>query len=184
MKTYFLYHLTHIKNLESILEYGLLSRNSAISEFIFFENIADPEVLNRGQHLFDYVRLYFNPKNPMLYRRKDIQDEILILCIDGKVLLEKDSKFSDGNASSASTKIYSELEDLKKLDWKVINAKFWTEHLDGKRKACAEALIHSKIPVIFIKKIICNNINTQNNVIEIINNKIKIVVEANKGYYF
>ncbi len=152
-----------------------------------------PKVVIRGENkfvfqknIYDCVRLYFNPKNPMLYRRKEIQNRILILCIDRKILLEKDVIISDGNASSTSTNFYEGIQNqnLKRLDWKAINAKFWNDYPDGKRKACAEVLINSKIPVSMIKKIICNNENTQNEVLDYINKKINITVEAKKFYYF
>jgi len=185
----YLYHLTHINNIETILEYGLLSRKKAISESIFFENIADPEVLKHGdqkmifdKELFDFVRLYFQPRNPMLLKRKEVQDEILILAIDKKVLSEKDTVFSDGNASSGSTKFYKGLDNLNKLDWKIINAEFWINFDNGKRKACAEALIYSNIPISLIRGIICNNENTQKKIIKLVNNKLKVIV--NKKYYF
>jgi hypothetical protein len=186
----YLYHLTHFNNLKNILDFGLLSRNE-LSWDIEFKDIADIEVLSRrrnkkifGKNLFDFVSLYFKPNNPMLYKRKEIQDEIIILAIDGNVLLNNDTIFSDGNASSSSTNFYKGMENLQRIDWKVINAKFWNDFEDGKRKACAEALVYSKVSLSFVKKILCNNINVQNKVIELINNKIKISVELNKNYYF
>ena len=60
-----LYHLTHINNIESILKYGLMSRNELDGGFT---DTADPEIIS-GRHeysvdLSDYVPFHFFVKNP------------------------------------------------------------------------------------------------------------------------
>ena len=54
-----------------------MSRNRAIEMDLVASDIADPDVISRramkvvfGKPLTDYVPLYFNPKNPMLSRRR------------------------------------------------------------------------------------------------------------------
>ena len=58
-----LYHLTHIDNLDSIIENGLLSRNQAIQRELLNKDIANHDILESRQlnHLDDYVLFHFSP---------------------------------------------------------------------------------------------------------------------------
>jgi len=58
-----LYHLTHINNLDSIIENGLLSRNQAIQRGLLNKDIANHDILESRQlnHLDDYVLFHFSP---------------------------------------------------------------------------------------------------------------------------
>ena len=58
-----LYHLTHIDNLDSIIENGLLSRNQAIQRGLLNKDIANHDILENRQlnHLDDYVLFHFSP---------------------------------------------------------------------------------------------------------------------------
>lgn len=62
-----LYHLTHIDNIKSILEKGLLPRNKLKSND--FKDTADQDIIS-GRHeynvdLSDYVPFHFYVKNPL-----------------------------------------------------------------------------------------------------------------------
>lgn len=163
----YLYHITHFKNLDSIFRNGIMPRKHD-NEFIEILDIADPEVNSRrtrkvssgsgvSRSLHEYVPLYFNPCNPMLSARREIQNELAILAVVADVLLTKDCIFTDGNAASKETKFYSELDDLKMLDWQCLRAKMWTDHNDGKRKRCSEVLAFPKVAENEIVTVICNN---------------------------
>lgn len=171
-----LYHMTHIDNLASILSNGLLSHTQARNNNYLQTDIANNDVNVRRSHnepihnrpIHDYAPLYFNPKNPMLYFRKDIQNNIAILEFSPLVLLKEGVIFTDGNASvhttatyNSQTQFYSDLNDLNKLDWKCINDKWWNDYEDGKRKKCAEVLIPDKIELSFLKRIHVFNTETQ-----------------------
>src|SRR5690625_285750 len=73
----YLYHITHKDNLNNILQNGLESHNVARERHMIKVDIADNVVNDRrkrkeliyNRSLHDYVPLYFNPKNPMLYKR-------------------------------------------------------------------------------------------------------------------
>ena len=78
-KINFLYYLVHVDNMSSISQNGLLSRNR-VRECDLAEDIADENVIETRQRkpffnrsLLDFVPLYFTPKNPMLFVRKEIQ---------------------------------------------------------------------------------------------------------------
>lgn len=185
-----IFHMTHINNLGTLLNHGIMSRNMAINKNFHKNDIADPEVLIHGAEkyvfervIFDYARFYFNPTNPMLFRRLNLQDKIVIIEIDKNVLIESNVVFSDGNASSKSTKFYSNLNELSKLPWNVIKARYWNDFEDRKRKVCSEALIYPIVPAKFINKIHCQNKETMNKVIKLQPNS-SIKIEVSTKYYF
>ena len=145
----YLYHLTHIANLRSIWDLGLLSHDRAHDQTGPVD-IADPQVIALraelqdtvfGRALHDYVPLYFTPKNPMLYRRRAIQPELAMLCFSKDVLLLDGAVFTDGNAASRRTRFFDDYQRLDQLDWDCIRAVRWTEFPDGRRKRCAEVLV-------------------------------------------
>lgn len=70
------YYITHINNIPSILEKGILAREKIYTEHIQHTPIADMKLVTRrftihtpdGKGLWYYVNLFFWPCNPMLYR--------------------------------------------------------------------------------------------------------------------
>jgi len=186
-----LYHMTHRLNVKSILQNGILSHSDAHQGFNAVD-IADNEVNIRrsrketfnGRNLHSYVPLYFNPKNPMLYARKKIQDDIVILAIDRSVINDKNSIFTDGNAASVNTVFYNSLSDLDNLDWKCIRGNSWNEIEDGKRKRCAEVLVFPKIEVCYVSGIYCSNQNTLNYVKPQVPEGLAIEMKVNPELFF
>jgi tetratricopeptide (TPR) repeat protein len=187
----YLYHMTHKGNLENILRSGLLSHNEAHRGLNQID-IADNEVNTRrrkrepifNRSIHDYVPLYFNPKNPMLYRRKNIQNDIVIIAIDRNLLLSQNVLFTDGNAASQKTSFYNSINNLNRLNWQCIRDEYWNDYQDGKRIKCAEVLVYPKIEVSSIKKIICNNQVTLNFVRTKIRAYSSIASEVNNNLYF
>lgn len=186
-----LYHMTHKENLQNILQNGLLSHSEA-HRGLLQNDIADSEVNNRrgrkepiyNRSIHDYVPLYFNPKNPMLFKRREIQNDILILVIDRKVLLEPNTIFTDGNAASKSTKFFASIPQCSQLNWQCINGEYWNDYNDGKRIKCAEVLVFPKIQTSSIRKIYGNNPTVVTFVKNIARNFPHIVVEQNGNFYF
>ena len=194
----FFYHLTHQDNLLSILQYGLLSRNELEQNKIDVKkDISNKDVQKRRiksdpiykRSLHDYIPLFFNSRNPMLYTQKSIQNQIITLCYDTCLLSHKDVIFTDGNAASRDTKFYSKIENLNCLDWTRIFTQWWEmkmppEYNEGKRIICAEVLVPFKIDVNLIKKIICRNLETKESVKKILSDKSSIDVSIDLEYYF
>ncbi|SVD00216.1 uncharacterized protein METZ01_LOCUS353070, partial [marine metagenome] len=109
-----------------------------------------------------------------------LNDEIIILAINLKVIETNKFLFTDGNAASKSTNIYSRLDNLKYLDWPCINARYWHEHMDGKRKKCSELMILDKIPTKYISKIIVKNKMLKKQIATI----ASLPVSIDKKYFF
>jgi ssDNA thymidine ADP-ribosyltransferase, DarT len=160
----YLYHMTHINNFESIVSNGLFSHNAAYKRGIIKNDISDSDVQNKRKNvidpcykrnLHDYASLYFSPRNPMLYKRKEIQEDIIILGVDIEVLFQARTVFTDGNAASPKTKFYKDSDMLSQLPWSTIMAKSWNDLQDGRRIKCAETLIYPRIRIEEIKYVFC-----------------------------
>jgi len=72
----YLYHMTDLNNLASVLKHGLLSHNEAHKRGLVSRDISNEEVNHRrgrklinGILLHDYVNFYFQPKNPVLVQQ-------------------------------------------------------------------------------------------------------------------
>ncbi len=179
-------HITHINNMESIIKYGLLSHNRAHRNQYVKDDIADQDVNSRRAYkyigeipLHDYVPLYFNSKNPMLYRRKNIQDELVILCLDKNLLLRRDIYFTDGNAASNGTLFFNSLDDIVNLDWNCIKAEYWNNYPDGKRIRCAEVLVPHVIPYSCFKKVVVRTERTRQRL-----QNVGVRAQIDGRYYF
>ena len=158
-----LWHMTHIRNVPSIMQYGLLAHRSPKLQLLKPTDISDPDVQqwrkrvdpHYSRSLHEYVPFYINPRNPMLYRRKDIQREICFIEVAVAALEGEKYLISDGNAASRSSEFYDSYEDLWMLPWEVLDSGFWSGFDDGKRKACSEVLVPDMVQPHFILAVHC-----------------------------
>lgn len=162
-----LWHITHKNNIAEILSKGILSNIQAYEKAnptdISNSNVQrwrkniEP-IYNRAIH--DYAPLYINARNPMLYVKRNIQNELCLIEISLLVLSDKNFIYTDGNAASKNTNFFNDVENLSQVSWDVLHAAYWNDFPDGKRKRCAEVLIYPNIEPKYIAKIHCNSIDT------------------------
>ncbi|PFG54326.1 uncharacterized protein DUF4433 [Marinobacter sp. LV10R520-4] len=158
-----LWHMTHERNVPSIMRNGILPHTSPTLQAFNHVDISDPDVQrwrtrpdpHYGRKLHDYVPLYINPRNPMLYRRKEMQKEICLIEISLEALDGGNLLVTDGNAASYRTQFYIVPAALQYLPWDVLNSNFWTDFEDGKRKACSEVLVPNIVAPKHIAAIHC-----------------------------
>jgi hypothetical protein len=170
-------HMLHHSNLAGVLENGLLSHNEAYRRGLIKHDISMAEVQRiratkrdtvHFRSIHDYVSMYFRTINPMLYKRKDMQHELLILLIDADIIKDENTIFTDGNAANAVTKFYKGIENLEKLPLDVIlETRYWAGVPDGKRIVCAEVLAYPTVPREKIIGIICPNQSMLNHVLSL-----------------
>ncbi len=160
-----LYYISHIDNIVEICEKGILSHNKAKAAKP--KSIADPVVQERrekvvvpgsNRKLHDYVNLYFNPRNPMMFKRKSLHEELCVLCISCNVLDEPGVIITDGNASSSYTRFLTVPWGFVSLEKDLVYAKYWNDDdpIAKARKTwaiCAEVLILDVVPPKFVSKI-------------------------------
>lgn len=144
-----LFHITPIENLPSIQEKGLLPREALQDRGTSFGDIsmAGPQKTRRAKGLHDKVPLYYNARNPMMYKRKDRIGDLCVLGINPNILKREDVIITTGNAAASRTQSreYTGWWNLRKVDWKVVWANRWTDYDDGARKRCAEALVPNSV---------------------------------------
>ena len=181
----YLYHMTHINNLQSILKHGLQAHDNKYKKV----DISDCDVNSRRSRkepiyhksIHSYVPFYFNPKNNMLCRRRNIQNDIAILVLKRGLLLKQGTIFTDSNASTDRAKFYNNLGDLNKLNFQCIYTNgYYSGYADGANKRMAEVLVSSTVNSDCIEAIICNNSNTKNKISRISNKQILV----NSNFYF
>ena len=154
-----LYYLAPFENLRSIADHGVLSRAHMQQLGVEHRDIADPDVVRRrqdrkvgegGASILDYVPLYFNPKNPMLSVKRDVQDKIAILCVDPRYVDDPAVFVADGNAASTRTQIFRDrsTSEMQSVNWSfVLGMGGWPpgDH-ESSRKKCAEVLVPDSVP--------------------------------------
>ncbi len=158
------YHLTHRNNLRSIFERGIISLSQIKSLGLAQQDISDHQVQRWRENvepcykrrIHDYVPLYINPRNPMLYVKREIQQQLVILVIDKKILSYFDHIYTDGNAASRDT-IFSYGPSVLEKSMGILEAHFWHDVPDGKRRRCAELLVYPSIPPSFISCVLCSD---------------------------
>lgn len=172
-----IFHITHINNLESILKSGGLYCNKVIREQktdvkdISFENIQGRRESKQVpippfETLHHYVPFYFAPRSPMLYtinqgnvpQYQDGQGSIIYLVSSVQNVEDANIPFvfTDGHAIMSFSEFYSDLQDLDKIDWNVMQSNYWfdtPEHPDRRRKRQAEFLLINFFPLKILKGI-------------------------------
>lgn len=156
-----LHYITPIANLPSIMERGILSL--VIAEPLEPESVADPDVqdIRDGKHvpngrpLHEYVNLYFDARNPMMYRRLKHKSRIAVLRVDPQILDSGRVVIADGNAASNGTRFYPSPTGLAALDEDRVYAESWTDqdrwaYFEKKRQRCAEVLVPDVVPVEYV----------------------------------
>jgi hypothetical protein len=158
-----LHYLVHHRNLGSILEHGILPYSAVRARGLGFTDLSDAEVQKHrerrdpiiGVSIHEYVPLYLNPKNAMLYVRREQRDEILILRVSPSVTNKARVLYTDGNAASRATK-FSLVDDVVRPSLPVLRSDRWTSFVDGRRRRMAEVLIHGEIQPQKILGAICS----------------------------
>ena len=161
-----LFHMTHIKNIPSILENKGLLANSEIGEKkISYQDVANLDIQSRRSgtivplpphgDLHEYVPFYFAERSPMLYsiNNNGINQREIVYFVTKTTILHESGLpyvFTDGHAIMFLTEFYSQLNDLDKVDWTIMKEKYWAdteEDPDRKRRRQAEFLVHRKVPM-------------------------------------
>jgi O-acetyl-ADP-ribose deacetylase (regulator of RNase III) len=160
-----LYYITHIDNLPSILNQGILSHKKVKELKVSYTRIYDTGIISKrkekptpeGSSLWEYANLYFQPRNPMMYRVVQEKDKrnIAVVGVNTEVLQTSGGLITDGNAANEPTQFFPINQGLEILQqqWKIIQGDWWND-LDGsKRKIMAECLVPEKINPEFIHSI-------------------------------
>lgn len=158
-----LQYISPIANIPSILEKGIFSNRKA--KGLDHESCASEEIQARrervivpnGRALHDYVNLYFNARNPMMYLLKDGHRGLVVLAIDQKVLDLPGVVITDRNASRDYTLYKPSPEGLDTIEANLVFADDWTHpnYLDydnHKGIMCSEVLVPDHVDKALIRE--------------------------------
>lgn len=139
-----IYHITHMRNLAGILEQGGLhcDRNAQQlksiqigHQHIKARRMARVVPLPPNGTLGDYVPFYFAPRSPMLYAIHNGavvgytggQEPVVHLVSSVEDVRDSGLEwvFTEGHAEMAFSDFFGDLEDLDKVDWKVMGSSYW-----------------------------------------------------------
>lgn len=157
-----LHYISHMDNVISVLKQGILSHNCM--KKLKHISVAMPEIQERrskkvvpnGRPLHDYVNLYFNARNKMLFKIKDRHTELCVLRISTDVLDLRGVIISDQNASSDYVLFVSAPDGLRVVDRDKVFAERWThpDHISTWIHGsimCAEVLVPDRVDPRYIQ---------------------------------
>ena len=172
-----IYHIVHVDRLPSIIADGYLWSDREARERgvngteIGMSNIKERRLGNEleshpGLHVGDCVPFYFSPRSVMLYvinmsnhpqlEYRGGQEPIIHLEADlRETVARADANqrrwvFTSSNAGSGYSEDYSDLSQLKVLDWDAIRSKYWQECREEKQ---AEFLVEDSFPWDLVSRI-------------------------------
>ena len=149
----FVWHLTSVKNLKSILENGLLS-HTRVREFnLLKQDVSAHDVQLRRSRIsaFDvplhqFVPTFWVQRNPMMYRLRHRANDLVWLQIAREKVNEASCVTATQNAASNGVQFkLGQCQAL--LDWNILNAPVWNQFTNGGPIRGAELLVRDHIPV-------------------------------------
>ncbi len=168
----YIYHFTHLDNLENIVENGLLSTNLKNELRIKHKNIANFDIQCRranmsvkcgpGGFVHDYVPFYFCARVPMLLgvlNSKNVDQQFIIyLAVPISVVTRDDVVFTSASANTAiPPSFFNDPSDLSNLTWKLIDSNKWGYSEDDLHAKMSEVLIHRKVEISDIENVVVWN---------------------------
>jgi ssDNA thymidine ADP-ribosyltransferase, DarT len=166
----YIYHITHVNNLSSIITDGGLRtccdlRDAGVNYTdIAHETLQDWRATKEvycgpGGVIHDYVPFYFAPRSPMLcaihngrvpnYREGQGQVLHLVSSVEAVRGATLSFVFTDGHSRIDFTEFYDDVSYLDQIDWQIMKEKYWRDTIadnDRKRRRQAEFLVHKFFP--------------------------------------
>ena len=154
-----LFYITHINNLPSILQHGILSHQQVTARGLPFTPVYNAEIVAHrqqrqtpdGKSLWEYANVYFQPRNPMLYKvlSEINKNDVVILGTKPQILDTEGAFIALGNAAHLLTPLVDVKTGLQAVNgeyWNILNSDWWKTEDGTKRKIMAECLIPNVIP--------------------------------------
>ena len=204
-----IYHITNVDNLVGIVEAGgLWCDREATSRGLTKVGIAYQHIkvrraqrlvpLGPGGTLDNFIPFYFAPRSPMLCSiyhdnvdgYSEGQRSVVHLVSSAETISDAEASFvfTDGHAAMDLSDFFDKLDDLDKIDWKIMKEKYWAdtdEDGDRARRRNAEFLVHRFVPWQLIAGIGVFNMAMAEHVTEILGDvAVKPVVTVERGWYY
>jgi len=158
-----LHNIMPISNISSVLAHGILSHEQAAE--LPHSDVSMADVQDRrdkvkvpgGLKLHQYANLYFDGRNPMMYKRLAQVESLCVLSVSIEVMNIQSVVISDQNAASDYVRFYPS-NFLGALNFDQIYADDWRHPDDRiaywrhKSAKCAEVLVPNAIHSDYIQK--------------------------------
>jgi hypothetical protein len=163
-----IFRIVHRDNLPWILDHGLHASNGQINDPTY-RNIGNVDLIGRRNHrsvrvgprgtLSDYVPFYFTPFSIMMYNIHtgynvhQVPNEEILIIVSSLVRIASlriPFVFTDQHAYPAMANFYTDLDDLGKVDWALLNRRDFQHDPDDpakKERYQAEALVWKHVPL-------------------------------------
>ncbi len=202
-----IWRIVHRDNIPWILDNGLHCGNSA-SQNADWVNIGNPELIGKraghivpvgkGGSLQDYVPFYFTPFSPMMMNIRSGRgglkardnEELVILVSSLHTVAERglDFVFTDSHAYYNWANYYTDLDDLSRIDWQILQTRDFRRDPDDPAKFeryQAEALVYHSLPLELIRGMVCyTDIIKQQLEGWLAQRDLVIPVHTREGWYF
>jgi hypothetical protein len=146
-----------ITNVPSVMEHGVLCHEEA--EKLKHHSVAMQDIQNRrnnvrifgGLKLHQYANLYFDARNPMMFKRKDQAQGLCVLRVSKEVINLEGVVISDRNASSDYVRFLAPGQ-MSLINFDMVFAEDWRHPNDPiayyrhKGMKCAEVLVPHSVP--------------------------------------
>lgn len=201
-----IFRIVHCDNLPWILENGLHAKNGRLNPN--YRNIGNPDLIDKrsrrvvpippGGTLNDYVPFYFTPFSIMLFNiktgyggiRQVPNQEIAILVSSLHRVNELGIRFvfTNQHAYPAAAEYFSDLADLDRVDWPLLQSRDFRHDPDDpgkKERYQAEALIWRYMPLDALLGACCYNESVKVQIqAEIGRRGLEIKTLVQPGWYF
>ena len=146
-----LWNVTHLDNLKSILQSGILCQSEIQRRGAVHADISNRQVQNRRPAEFhEHVPLFLADNTPMLC--VTAHDRSVILLAVSLEVADKDGvKFSNRNVATSEHTIYSCTADLDALNWGIILGRRGAWSREWKAVRSAEVLVPTECDSSFIE---------------------------------
>ena len=203
-----IFRIVHISNVPWILDHGGLPCQNSAELDPNYVNIGNPSLIEKRAQLYvpippdgplsDYVPFYFTPFSIMMYNiktgyggitRRDRKDIVMFVSSVHRLAeLAVPFVFTNQHAYAVDTEFYSDLRQLDKIDWMLLQSRdFKTDDNDpGKQlRYQAEALIHRHVPLDAVLGIACLNEVVKGSLESLLELRgLKLAVRAKPSWYF
>ena len=143
--------LSELKNLESIIRFGLIPRKVRLENTVTFEDRANPEIIVKRERLGldEYIPFHFHPYTAfdLAVKKQHANDEMMYICIRRELARRNNFKVLPKHPLSLEDcQLYDYEEGFKRIDWDTM-ARVGLTDPDSKQTKMAECLSAKVIPV-------------------------------------
>ncbi len=156
-----LFHLTKLSNLDSIIEIGLASRKLLYEHRVLFADVADPDIMDKRREygLDGYVPFHFHPYSSfdVAVKKANSSEEFMYICIERELARANGFLILPRHPLNLSEVELLDYDDgIRAIDWDTMEMSS-TASVYARQVRMAECLTDKIVPVIFFQCIAVRN---------------------------